>query len=180
MKKFVLLVLLAAVVFVLPVAAQNFSSPKAQFISFSLGVPVGYNINTEEIAAGRNLGINFAIIDNLLVGYDYLYIANKATGTPANDASTYNLIRLAYSFTDNFGAAVSFGSHTDNGTPGGGGAPVYVTTAAAGFGAYADFFQNRSSIGFAYGFRLRVDYLAPTADFGKGALLFGIGANFGI
>jgi hypothetical protein len=172
MKRLYFVLLLVAVIFVLPAAAQDFTSPKAQFISFNLGVPVGYNINTERFAAGRNLGLDFAIIDNLRIGYDHVFIANEVTGTPANDNSAYNLLRIAYSFTDTFGAAVSFGSHTTTVGP--------ATVAAVGLGAYGDLFQNRSSVGFTYGLRIRIDYLARTADFGKGALLFGIGANFGI
>jgi hypothetical protein len=174
MKRLYFVLLLAVAVFVLPVAAQDFTSPKAQFISFNLGVPIGYNINTEKFAAGRNLGIDFAIIDNLRIGYDHVYIANEDPASPPVEGrSTYNLLRIAYSFTDTFGAAVSFGSHTNAAT-----APV--TVPAVGLGVYGDLFQNRSSIGFTYGFRLRVDYLARTEDFGKGAFLFGIGANFGI
>jgi hypothetical protein len=171
MKRMFLVLLLAAAIFVLPVTAQDFTSPRAQFISFSLGLPLGYNINTEEFSAGKALGVNFAIIDNLQVGYEYLKIENKVTLTPNDDASTYNLLRIGYSFTDLFGAAVSFGTHTD---------VAATSVAAAGLGAYADLFQKRAPVGFAYGFRIRLDYLARTADFGKGAFLFGIGANIGI
>jgi hypothetical protein len=168
MKRLSLVVFLVAAMAVLPLAAQDFSSPKAQFISFSLGVPVGYSLAGEDIAAGQNLGLSFAIIDNLQIGYDHVSVTAAGT-TPSTLA--YNLIRVAYSFTDTFGAAVSFGS---------GGVSGAASTAATGIGAYADLFQKRAPIGFAYGIRIRVDYLANTDAFGDGTLAFGLGVNFGL
>jgi hypothetical protein len=157
MKKLVFLVILAVAIAAIPAFAQDFTSPRPQFLSFSIGVPIGYDLAASDLVVGKSFGLSFAIIDKLSVGYDFV---SSGVG-PRN----FQLLRIAYSFTDNIGVALAFGQSG---------------TAAVGFGAFFDMLPARSSVGVAYGLRLRVDYLANTNAFGDGAILFGIGAVFGL
>ena len=155
-KRTIFVVLLLAGIIAFPAIAQDFTSPKAQFLSFSFGVPIGYDLNAEEMVAGSNFGIGFAVIENLTVAYDYINVA----GAPSN------LIRLSFSFAEQFGAAIGFGSRAAN--------PV------ACLGVFGNFFQARAASGLVYGLGIRLDYLTPTSNFGDGTVLFNINASFGL
>ncbi|MDR0474605.1 MAG: hypothetical protein LBH43_13155 [Treponema sp.] len=157
MKRKITVLFLLAGLIVIPATAQDFTSPKIQFLSFNFGVPVGYDLETKDMIAGSNFGIGFAVIDNLTVAYD-----NIATAV-GNAAS---LLRLSFSFSDKFGGALSFGGNK--------------TVTYACLGVYGNFFQARAASGLAYGLGLRLDYLTRTDDFGKGKALFIINASFGL
>jgi hypothetical protein len=163
MKKTIAAFILAGLI-ALPVMAQeaglglDFSSPRPQFLYFSLGVPMGYDLGNDEVIAGRNFGIGFTVIDNMTVGYDHIFATN---------VFNLHLLRVGFFFHDMFGAAIGFGTNTGN--------ELAVTV-----GAVANMFQNRSAMGLTYSLGLRLDYAANANDFGDGAILFTIGATFGL
>jgi len=165
MKKTILALFLLAGLIVVPAMAQDFTSPRPQFLSFSFGVPIGYHLDHEEMASGHNFGFDFAVMDNMTIGYDRLSLAGDGFAYAAN------LMRVAFSF-DGFGppgsgAAIGFGSD-DSGD------------AMVSLGVFANIVQARAASGLAYGLGLRVDYLASTDSFGDGAILFTIRATFGL
>jgi hypothetical protein len=157
MKRFLLSLALIAAVVLVPVVAQE-SAPTAQFLSFDLGVSIGPDLDAaSDIVAGSNFGINFVVIDKLLVGFNS--ITYSATGT-------YNGLRLGYSIIPQLGAAIGFGA--------------IGSDPAISLGVFSTLFEQKASSGFVYGLGIKVDYLTKTTDFAKGKLLFGLGVNFGI
>ena len=156
MKRLFLMLLITGFLALLPLAAQDFSQPKPQFLSFSLGVPVGINIDSSDLTGGGSFGFDLAVADNFSVGINVLRVG-----------ATYAMLQAAYNFTPMLGAVLSVG------TASGG--------MAAGIGIYADLLARRSATtGIASALRLRFDYVAPTNDFGKGNLLFTTGFSFGL
>jgi opacity protein-like surface antigen len=167
----VLLVVLAAVV--LPAAAQDFSSPTPQFISFNLGVAIGPELNDDGgIAGGYNFGFDFFVLDTLSVGFDRITTDSNGTGGAAI-ARAYNGLRLGYKFTPVIGAALGFGA-TDAAIFAGAD-PETIT-----LGLFADVLTKRSAAGIAHGLKLRIDYVAPFNELDNGGLLFIVGLNFGV
>jgi len=184
MKKMIFLSLLLAGLIVIPAIAQeepeaqaapqaqgggaqtaDFGSPTPQFLSFSFGVPIGYSQDVEEVVAGFNFSLCFAVMDNLTIGFDRFSLQG-----PDSYGYTWewnaNLLRVTYAFAEAFGAAIGFG--TLNGE------------AAANLGVFANLFQARAANGLAYSLGLRVDYLAATSDFTDGVIVFTIRASFGL
>jgi hypothetical protein len=169
MKKFAKVaaigVAISTLLAVMPLAAQN-ADAKVQFLSFDVGVAMGVDLSGTKVAGGSNVGINFAVIDNLLIGINAL---TYGTSGVAN-ASTYAGLRLGYSFMPMLGAAIGFGANTT----------AAVAKPAVTLGVYSNLFQAKAASGFVYGLGLKIDYLAETDGFDKGKLLFGLGMNFGI
>jgi opacity protein-like surface antigen len=164
MKRF-LIVLAVLLAVVLPAAAQDFSSPNPQFIAFNLGVALGPEFsNNGGFAGGSNFGFDFAVLDNLTVGFDS--IATRSNGN-STVTRAYNGLRLGYTFTPRIGAALGIGST--------GAASNTIT-----LGLVVNLLNNRSSAGFAYGLKLRADYVAQTNALDTGALLFVVGYSFGL
>ena len=155
MKRTILVLLLLAGLIVVPAMAQNFSSPRPQFLSFNVGVMGGYNLAVEEAIGASNFGINFMIIDNLELGIDR--INTHDTISPVS----HTLLRASFWFTDQFGAAVGVGSDIS-------------------FGIFANFLQVRAANGLAYSLGFRADYVAPTDAFGDGSIFVGLRATFGL
>jgi hypothetical protein len=173
MKRFlIVLAVLAAVV--LPAAAQDFSSPTPQFVAFNIGVVVGPELLDDAgIAGGTNFGVDFAIIDNLTVGFDRIVTASN--NAVANVTRSYNGIRLSYNFTPQIGAALGFGSADYTGGSGIPGDPETVT-----LGLYTNLFSTRGASGIASGLKIRADYVVPVNELAQGALLFVVGYSFGL
>jgi hypothetical protein len=167
MKKMIFAFVLLAALVVTPVVAQDFTSAKPQFFSLSFGIPIGYDLETEETVAGQNFTLTFAVLDNFTVGFDRFALASEVGEVTAN------FLRMAYSFTDDFGAAFGYGTMSD-------GAPLPTTSSAISIGAFANLFQNRTSLGLTNAISLRLDYLAQTENFGDGAVLFTLGATLGL
>jgi len=152
MKRTFIAVLLLAGLIAVPVMAQDFESPKPQIFSFSFGVPLGYDLDVEDIIAGSHFGLSITVVDNMEVGFETLAGAN--------------LIRLAYSFTDQFGAAIGYGR--------------WGIRSAATLGIFGTFIQQRAANGIAYSLGIRVDYLADTDAFDSGRILFTPRMSFGL
>ena len=161
MKRTILVGILLVSLAVMPVMAQNFNSSNSQFISFQFGVPIGIGLDgSGNIYSGTNFGVDFAIIDNLAVGFNRL--------------GPVNLFRISYSFTEQFGFGLGIGTVA---------AADFGLTAnepAASIGAYVNFFQTRSSIGFAYGMSMRIDYIAETGSIDDGVVALTLGFNLGL
>ena len=163
MKRTILIIALLAVIAVMPALAQtiNANNPRPQFVSFNFGVPIRFNISDSSLSAAAGFGVNFAVIDNLTVGFDRLPAAGSAA----------NLLRLGLYVSDTFGAA--FGLGIDGTTP----TPVVQLS----LGAFANLFQARAASGLTYSMGLRIDYLGPATNFaGNGGVIFTLGVNFGI
>ena len=161
MKRVILAVLISVCVALVPVAAQS-TGNAAEFISFNLGVPLGYDLTAETFDAGYNFGISFVVLNNLSVGYDRVLVNNNTA-----IARSFDTLRMAYSFLPILGAAVSFGTE-------GGAVP------AIGLGVFSNIIQSTTTQGIKYGLNLRIEYLTNTDDFGGGAILFTTGIKFGI
>jgi len=181
MKKTIFAVVLLIPFIAVPVTAQettgpNFSSKKPQYLAFNLGVPLGVSFNSADASnkfvAGYNFGIDFAILDNLCVGYDRLELRGDAAISPIST----NLFRAAFTFMSmdlgSFGAALGFGQGTFTG--------VSNNALAMSLGVYGTFFENRSAYGLTYSLGLRIDYLAPTTDFGQGVFAFTLRTTLGM
>ncbi|MCL2293601.1 MAG: hypothetical protein FWC36_01865 [Spirochaetes bacterium] len=162
MKKTLLICILLAAFVIMPAAAQDFTSARPQFLSFSFGVPIGFSANSDVdgVLAGQNFSLNFTVIENLTVGIDKFIVEGDGFGYDAI------FMRIAYLFTDEFGASISFGDAGGE--------------AGIGFGAFANLFQNRTRLGLTHAIQLRLDYLAQTDNFGDGVMLFTIGASLGL
>jgi opacity protein-like surface antigen len=159
---FVLLAVLVAVA--LPVAAQDFSSPNPQYITFNLGVVLGPEFADDGgFAGGSNFGFDFAILDQLTVGFERISTVSNGNISVTRD---YNGLRLGYSFTPLIGAALGFGT---NGTD------DSIT-----LGLFANLLGGRGSYGITHNLKLRVDYVAAVDALDEGALLFIVGYSFGI
>ncbi|MDR1210669.1 MAG: hypothetical protein LBK40_00400 [Spirochaetaceae bacterium] len=170
----VLLVVLAAVV--LPAAAQDFSSPTPQFISFNLGVAVGPELTDDGgFAGGYNFGFDFFVLDGLSVGFDRITTGSNGDFPVTRD---YNGLRLGYKFTPVIGAALGFGSadYTYTGT----GSLNGVEPETFTLGLFADVLSKRSEVGIAHSLKLRIDYVAPFEELAEGALIFIVGLSFGV
>jgi len=151
----------------------NFRSPQPQFLSFSLGVPLGYDLDVKEMTAGYNFGIGFMLMDDFQVGYDFLALENKGKVNNAianNSMRNFNAIRLAYNFTPQVGTALGVGLLEN----------LAESTSGISLGVFSNIVQKRSAIGVAYGLKVRMDYVAPTKYFGRGMVLFTTGFNFGL
>ncbi|MCL1993517.1 MAG: hypothetical protein FWG66_11290 [Spirochaetes bacterium] len=158
-----------------PVQAQtqtvNFASERPQFLYFALGVPMAYNLRTEDMHAGRNFSIGFVVIDNMTVGFDHLHIAGAFEG---------NLMRIGYFFTDTIGAAFGVGSAYGLVPISGTANNNWESGAAITMGLMANLFQGRSNIGLTHALRVRVDYAALAEQFAHGSLVFTFGVGFGL
>jgi len=183
MKKTIFAVVLLTALLAIPVMAQeatgpNFSSKKPQYLAFNLGVPMGLSFADPDVSSkfvsGYNFGIDFAILDNLSVGYDRLEMRGNAAISPL----TTNLFRAAFTFltTDlaSVGAALGFGQGTFTGTG------ATVNGLAMSLGIYGNFFENRSAYGLTYSLGLRVDYVVPAGEFGQGVLAFTLRTTLGM
>jgi len=173
-KTFLSLVLLAGLV-VVPAMAQDaqgspairgeadFNSPQPQFLAFHFGLPLGYSMYGDGgFVAGFNLGFDFAILDNLSVGFDHINVAGE------HDAFTANLLRLGFSFMDMAGAAIGFGSMNAG------------STMAISLGAFGNFFQGRSALGLVYSLGLRIDFVTEARNFDDGVIVFTLRTTLGI
>ena len=177
MKRTIFLSLLLAGLIVIPAMAQDapetqtadFDSTRPQFLSFSIGIPIGYDLYAEEVAAGFHFGLTFAVMDTMQIGFDRFAVRNE---DPALDDFYANLFRIGFALGEQFGFGFGFGSAT---TPG-----IAGTVPVIGLGAYWNMFQSRAANGLAYGLGLRVDYIAPTEAFAEGVVLFTIRASFGL
>jgi len=142
-------------------SAADFESPRPQFLAFHFGLPLGYSLYGDGgVVAGFNLGLDFAILDNLSVGFDHLNVRGEYETFAAN------LLRLSFSFIDTAGAAIGFGAR-EGGT-------------AISIGAFGNFFQGRSALGLVYSLGLRLDFVADPEDFGNGAIVFVLRTTVGI
>jgi len=176
-KTFVALVLLASLV-AIPAMAQDahgeqgspairseadFNSPRPQFLAFHFGLPLGYSMyGNGGFVAGFSLGFDFAILDNLSIGFDHMNVTGE------HDAFGVNLLRMGFSFMDIAGAAIGFGA-MDAGS-----------TMAISLGAFGNFFQGRSALGLVYSLGLRIDFVTEAQDFGDGAIVFTLRTTLGI
>jgi len=174
-KTFLSLVLMAGFVAV-PLMAQeapatggtqsvaDFSSPRPQFLAFHFGLPLGYSMYDDGgFVAGFNLGFDFAILENLSVGFDHISV--RGENLPAAGMRA-NLLRLGFSFIDVAGAAIGFGA-MDGST-------------AISIGAFGNFFQGRSALGLVYSLGLRLDFVTDPTDFGEGSIVFVLRTTLGI
>ena len=150
MKRTVLIGLLLAALVVMPAMAQNMNSPAPQFISFTFGVPVGYDLAAETSTAATSFGFNFVLADNMSVG---LY----------NLDNTF-LLRLNFAFAGTMGATIGYGeSNTLN-------LGAFVNLFQQ---------RSPRGFAYGMNFRLDylVDH---TADIAKGKIFFTLGMNIGI
>ncbi|MDR2542433.1 MAG: hypothetical protein LBC80_03165 [Treponema sp.] len=152
MKRTIIAFFLLAGLIAIPAMAQDFTSTKPQLFSFSIGVPIGYDLVSEDLVAGSNFGLGIAVADNLEVGFERMMAAN--------------LLRVAFAFTDQIGAGIGFGSL---------GGPACVILGISG-----TFYEARAANGIAYNMGIRVDYMAFTSSFGDGAILFTLRTSFGL
>jgi hypothetical protein len=154
---------------------SDFSSPRPQFLAFDLGGGLGYSlsdaagyaIGTNQAGGLMNFGFKIAVLDNLSVGFD-----NLLTGTGGAAAPLLTGLRLAYNIIPQAGAALGFG------VTGFGASPA---APAVSIGIYGSLFQRRSVVtGVTTGLKLRLDYVAPAGDLGKGAIIFAPAFSFGV
>jgi hypothetical protein len=162
-------------------AQSNFTAAVPQFLAFDLGAGFGYSISedtnypigTDNVGGVINFGFKIAVLDNLGVGIDSLVTRKGAT--PATSV-VFAGVRLTYNFIPQAGAAIGFGATNiglaTNATP--------PTAAGISLGIFGDLFQTRSAIGITTGLKLRLDYIAPTAAVGKGAIVFTPAFSFGL
>jgi hypothetical protein len=156
MKKAIVFVLVIAALAVAPLAAQDFTAPKSQFLSFGVGAGIGYDFDASDIVATPSFTVDFAVIDKLSIG---IVINTEAlTG-----------LSVSYSFLDTLGATIGIGLYGSGGSD-----------AGISLGAYYDLFGGRSDRGLATSLRLGFGYSAPVDDFGRGMLLFTTTVSFGI
>ena len=153
MKRTVIAFVLLAGLAAIPAMAQDFESPKPQLFSFSIGVPIGYDLALEDAVSGTNFGLNIAVAENFEVGFDRLMGSNY--------------LRAGFFFNDKIGAAIGIG---------GDGINTKVTLGITG-----TFIQARASNGIAYNFGIRLDFVAPDdSDFADGAIVFVLRTSFGL
>ncbi|MCL2442422.1 MAG: hypothetical protein FWD13_03035 [Treponema sp.] len=151
MKRTILALILLAGLIAVPAFAQDFESPKPQFFTFNIGVPVGFDIGTNSVVAGTNFGISFVVAEKFEVGFDHFM--------------GLNFVRVAFSFSDILGAAIGYGGIGPN----------------AIIGVYGTFFQARAANGIAYNLGVRLDYMADTSNFSSGGnILVTFRTSFGI
>lgn len=169
MKKTVLAFVLLASLTVIPAMAQevDFTSERSQFLYFSLGIPMGFSLEAEDVYSGVNFGIGFVVLDNLTVGFDRIALPNVFTA---------NMLRIGYFLTDTVGATMGIGSGSglnDTGT-------LLTNQTAVTFGVMANLFQARSNIGLMHSLRVRAEYAAIPEYFASGNLIFTLGVTFGL
>jgi hypothetical protein len=153
MKKAIVFILVIAALAAAPLVAQDFTAPKAQFLSFGVGAGIGYDVADSDIAATPSFTVDFAVIDKLSIGI----VVNTAALTG---------LSLSYSFLDTIGATIGIG--------------VYDSSAGISLGAYYDLFGGRSAKGLATSLRLGFSYSADVTAFAEGKLLFTTTVSFGI
>ena len=157
MKRIILALILLAGFIAIPAMAQDFTSPKPQFVSFNFGVLGGYSLDSEDIVGANSFGVNIAVIENMEVGFERLNTVDA------------NLFRLAYYFGNQFGAAIGIGN-----------VGTGVGNAGMSLGLFGNFFQARAANGLAYSLGMRADYLARTNAFDNGSIYIGLRAGFGL
>jgi len=162
LKRTIVFISLLAMIAVFPVIAQQDSGAKPGVFALRIGLPIGYDLNSEDMTTGLNFGIDFAVLDQLAVGYDYMSV----------NGDTANLLRFSYTLLTQpagcVGMAFGIGS-VDNGSP----------ETGMSIGAFWTPFQHRSAQGLAYGLNMRFDYIAQATNFGDGKILFTLGTYFG-
>ncbi|MCL1991566.1 MAG: hypothetical protein FWG66_01275 [Spirochaetes bacterium] len=146
----------------------NFASERPQFIYFALGVPMGFNLQTDDMHAGRNFSIGFVVIDNMTVGFDHLHMPGAF--------ESGNMMRIGYFFSDTLGAAFGIGNASGTTNVAG----TMQQGAAITMGLMANLFQGRSSIGLTHALRVRIDYAAMAEHFAYGTVVFTFGVGFGL
>jgi hypothetical protein len=156
---------IAGVGFAQSTSGLDFTSKAPQFFSFDLGAGVGLALDSDydsQLKGVTVVGFKVAVIDNLEVGVDVL----SSFGTSAPPA--FVGLRLSYRFTPALGVAIGLGQ-----------AAVQFATSSAStaepgisLGVFYDLFASRSANGIATALKVRVDYVAETADVAKGAILF--------
>jgi len=105
MKRTVLALVLLAGLIAVPAMAQDFTSTRPQFFSFSYGVPVGQSLEISEIVVGQahNWSVAIAIMSNVDVGFDHVTLR----GT--NWEFKSDLLRVQYHFLEQVHVAFGFG-----------------------------------------------------------------------
>ena len=167
MKRTVLVLVLLAGIMVIPATAQDFSSPRPQFFSFSYNIPIGFNMGIEELVTGHthNFTLSFAVMDNVDIGFDRVALRRGY-----EFVATANLIRIDFNFLRRFGAAFAFGFEDDG-------------SSVLSLGISGNFFQARAASGFAYAMGLRFDYLMRLYhpdNIDQGTFFLGIRLTMGI
>jgi hypothetical protein len=143
-------------------AQSDFTAATPQFLAFDLGAGFGYSLDSTLPSQALGVvaaGFKIAVLDNLGVGFDALI-----SGADPLFAG----IRLSYNFIPQAGAAIGFGVTGSTPEP------------AISLGFYGDLFQTRSAIGITSGLKIRFDYIAPTDDIAKGAIVFTPAFSFGL
>jgi hypothetical protein len=171
MKKVISVLALSFVVTGTAVFAQNasgldFSSTVPQFFSFDLGAGVGFALDDtyeSQLKGITVVGFKVAVIDNMEVGVDVLSTIGEA-GT--SNLPAFVGLRISYRFTPVLGTAIGIGQAVIRKSA----APA--TSPGVVLGVFYDLFANRSANGMATALKVRVDYVAETADVAKGALFF--------
>ncbi|MDR2542431.1 MAG: hypothetical protein LBC80_03155 [Treponema sp.] len=158
MKKTIIAFFLLAGLVVIPAMAQDLESSRPKMFSFSVGIPIGYDLVEEDLIGGTNFGVGIVVADNLEVGFERML--------------DVNLLRVAFAFTDQIGVGIGYGA-----VPAGGGDPAVPHVI---LGMSGTFFEARAANGIAYNMGIRVDYLAPTSGFGDGKVLFVLRTSFGL
>jgi hypothetical protein len=185
MKKVISFVALSLFLTGTAVFGQNASgldltSTAPQFFSFDIGAGIGYALDSDWIGRVKGvtvIGFKVAVIDSLEVGVDTL----SKIGAIGDAKPAFVGLRIGYRFTPAIGAAIGLGQASvhagpvtfdENGYITSGGTGDANATPGISLGAFYDIFTKRSANGIATALKVRVDYVAETANVAKGALFF--------
>ncbi|MDR1094902.1 MAG: hypothetical protein LBL31_00770 [Spirochaetaceae bacterium] len=158
----------------------DLSSTAPQFFSFDIGAGIGYALDSNWVGQVKGVtvvGFKVAVIDSLEVGVDTL----SKMGIGGEVKPAFVGLRIGYRFTPNIGAAIGLGQasvlsepavYDTDGTVTSGGAGTAFASPGISLGAFYDIFTKRSANGIATALKVRVDYVAETANVAKGALFF--------
>jgi hypothetical protein len=167
MKRTILALVLLVGLVAVPAIAQDFTSSRPQFFSFSYTIPIGFNLGIEDVVVGQahNFSIAFSVMDQLDVGFDYITLRGDA-----GFVSHAHLIRIHYHLFDRLGFGFGFGVSETHGS-------------VLNIGIAGNFFQARAPSGFAFAMGLRLDYVAHLDhpdNLGEGTIFLGLRMTVGI
>ncbi|MDR2795557.1 MAG: hypothetical protein LBB47_02450 [Spirochaetaceae bacterium] len=148
-----------------PVTEQQSSEAQkqealARYFTLTLGVPIGYNINSNNVDSGYNFGIGFAAFDDLTIGIDVFSLYNEEQNT------SFGVLRLSYDVFDFFGAAIGIGSPDKD-------------DFRMSIGLLAELFKSKRSI-VSNNLQIRLDYITKARTIGSGSLMLTAGFKFGL
>jgi len=152
MKRTVLALVLLVGLVAVPAMAQDFTSARPQFLSFSYGIPIGYSLELGEVVVGQahNWSVAVSIMNNVDVGFDRISLRGPkvAPGVKVWDQPfTANLLRVQYHLNERLYMAFGFGLTPDEGS-------------VLSIGGGGNFFQSRSASGYTFAMGVKIDYVA--------------------